>query len=185
VGQPELRELLDAPELKQLNQRIAIRFHLEPLSLEETGRYIKHRLQVAGGGRAPVRFSTGACRMIHAYSQGVPRRINIACNAVLVAGCLDERRSFDGPYARRAIVELDSAARFEGADGGDDRFDEPEPRPELAEGERVEQAPAPSESEPPKPERRERKPRRLVRRIAIIGATAAAAAGAAYWWLYL
>jgi len=195
VGQPELREILQAPELKQLNQRISIKFHLEPLSLDETARYITHRLHVAAGGDAPVRFSTGAVRSIHGYSLGVPRKINIACNAVLVAGCLDEKTSFNAEYVRQTVFDLDGTAEF-GAAQGDDRFDEPEPSPEPAPAkadaaaaetpadERAEQAPAPPKAEDPKPDRPEPKPRRLVRKIAFIGATAAAAAGAAYWLLF-
>ena len=75
IGQPELREVLDDPSLRQLRQRITIRYHLASLSLEETGRYIDHRLHVAGSNSRPF-FQRRAIRKIHRYSRGIPRLIN-------------------------------------------------------------------------------------------------------------
>ncbi|NQT54038.1 AAA family ATPase, partial [bacterium] len=105
VGQPELRDLLRRPELEQLRQRITVRFHLQPLSEQETRSYIQHRIRVAGGaGR--VRFTAGACRAIHAYSRGLPRLINVACDAALLAGFVEERRVFSERFIRDALAEL-------------------------------------------------------------------------------
>lgn len=105
VGQPELRDLLRRPELEQLRQRITVRFHLHPLDEPETRNYIQHRLRVAGGaGR--VRFTAGACRAIHGYSRGLPRLINVACDATLLAGFVEERRVFSERFVREALAEL-------------------------------------------------------------------------------
>ena len=112
VGQPELRQTLAAPEFEQLSQRIAVRYHIEPLSLQETERYIHHRLEVAGGKDSPVKFTHDACRIIHAWSRGVPRKINVACNAVLVWGMADNRKQFDGRYVREVILGLDASAKL-------------------------------------------------------------------------
>ena len=113
VGQPELRSLLASPELEQLNQRIAVKCHLTPLSLEETRKYIKHRLDVAGATNGSVKFSSGAGKLIQQYSRGIPRRINVVANAVLLAGFVDEKRSFDDKDVRAAIAELEGADDFD------------------------------------------------------------------------
>jgi hypothetical protein len=105
VGQPELRDTLRRPELEQLRQRITVRFHLHPLGEQETRSYIQHRLRVAGSS-GKVRFTAGASRLVHDYAQGLPRLINVACDAVLLAGFVEERRVFSEPFARDALVEL-------------------------------------------------------------------------------
>ncbi|NQT19715.1 MAG: AAA family ATPase [Planctomycetes bacterium] len=113
VGQPELRSLLASPELEQLSQRIAVKCHLKPLSLEETQKYIRHRLEVAGAANGTVKFSSDAGKVLHAYSRGIPRRINVAANAVLLAGFVDEKRSFNGKFVRAAIADLEGADDFD------------------------------------------------------------------------
>lgn len=105
VGQPQLRELLRRPELEQLRQRITVRFHLYPLSEEETRSYIRHRLAVAGSNGS-VRFTAAACRLIHRYSGGLPRLINVACDATLLAGFVEERKVFNEAFVREALREL-------------------------------------------------------------------------------
>ncbi len=105
VGQPELRDLLRRPELEQLRQRVTVRFHLYPLSEDETRAYIRHRLKVAGSDGS-VRFTVGACRLIHRYSGGLPRLINVACDATLLAGFVEERRVFSEKFVRDALAEL-------------------------------------------------------------------------------
>jgi general secretion pathway protein A len=83
VGQPELLQMLERKELRQVDQRITARYHLSPLERQETARYITHRLEVAG-----IRedlFTPVAMRMIHHYSRGVPRMINTLCERVLLA----------------------------------------------------------------------------------------------------
>ena len=82
VGQPELRETLKRPELRQFVQRIAVDYHLEPLGREETARYIAHRLEVAGAAR-PI-FTAEACAAVHYFSRGIPRLVNSLCDLALV-----------------------------------------------------------------------------------------------------
>jgi general secretion pathway protein A len=84
AGQPELRAKLERRELRQLRQRIGIRYHLTPLSREETGEYIEHRLTVAGASRRI--FDRGAIQTVYEYSRGVPRVINMICDRALLAG---------------------------------------------------------------------------------------------------
>jgi general secretion pathway protein A len=83
IGQPELRDMLARPELEQLAQRVIARFHLKALSEEETVRYIRHRLGVAGMTRAKP-FDKDALHRIHQLSGGVPRRINLLCDRALL-----------------------------------------------------------------------------------------------------
>jgi len=82
VGQPELKELLKKQDLRQLNQRITARYHLLPLSLEETRAYIRHRLLVCNG--RPEIFKENAIRKIYKLSSGIPRVINILCDRALL-----------------------------------------------------------------------------------------------------
>lgn len=85
VGQPELDEKLDSFELRQLKQRIALRAYLEPLTLEETGRYVQRRLQLAGANsHASVLFGAEALDVIYRHSRGIPRMINTICENALV-----------------------------------------------------------------------------------------------------
>ncbi len=88
VGQPELKAKIKSPELAQLTQRIAVNYHLGPLSREETEKYIAFRLEKAGGN--PELFTPESVNMIHEYSAGVPRSINLLCDAALVYGFADE-----------------------------------------------------------------------------------------------
>jgi general secretion pathway protein A len=106
VGQPELKLLLGRPELAQLNQRITVRWHLEPLDRAETGRYIVHRLRIAGGPGTADIFSPGALRMLYRYSGGVPRLINIAAHRALLAGFTREQRIISPTLMRHVIAEL-------------------------------------------------------------------------------
>lgn len=84
IGQPELAQMLGRPELRQLNQRITARYNLEPLSLEETGAYIRHRLQVAGMNPAQEVFPASVVRGIHRYTRGIPRLINVLCDRMML-----------------------------------------------------------------------------------------------------
>ena len=90
VGQPELLKKLHRPELLQLSQRIGVNFHLEGLPREEVGDYIAYRLQKAGG--RPDLFTEKAKEMIYELSGGIPRSINLLCQAALVYGFADEAR---------------------------------------------------------------------------------------------
>jgi general secretion pathway protein A len=105
AGQPELSALLALPELRQLNQRIAVRYRLRSMSMDETRTYIRHRMVVAGetGG---VSFSRSALKLIHLSSHGLPRLINNICDRALLIGYGDERRRVTIFVVIRAIKEL-------------------------------------------------------------------------------
>jgi putative secretion ATPase (PEP-CTERM system associated) len=107
VGQPDLREALGSPDLEQLRQRITVSYHLLPLDAPDTASYINHRLRRAAVG-APLEFPVGVCDLVHARSGGVPRIINVICDAVLLFGYGDERRVIDEPLAAEAIAELEA-----------------------------------------------------------------------------
>ncbi len=106
VGQPELRDLLDLPELRQLRQRITVRYHLKPLSSDETGYYIRHRLHVAGANSRPT-FQRRAIRKIYRYSRGVPRLINAVCDKTLLCGYVVGTDLLTSRHVKRAIDELE------------------------------------------------------------------------------
>jgi general secretion pathway protein A len=105
VGQLELDQKLKSPTLRQLNQRISVRFETKTLSREDTERYIRHRLAVAGG--APrLRFGTGAFRSIWRYSKGYPRLINLICDRALLAGYTGRSHVITRKLVRRAALGL-------------------------------------------------------------------------------
>jgi general secretion pathway protein A len=104
IGQPELRELLARTDLRQLAQRITARYHLEPLSREETASYIEHRLQVAGAlGEV---FDSGAKKEVFRLSQGVPRLINVICDRALLGAYAKEMRPVRARLVRQAAAEV-------------------------------------------------------------------------------
>ncbi len=104
IGQPELRDLLARNDLRQLAQRITGRYHLEPLSREETAQYIEHRLKVAGAlGEV---FDSGAKREVFRLSQGVPRLINVICDRALLGAYSIELRRVNRRMVRRAAAEI-------------------------------------------------------------------------------
>jgi putative secretion ATPase (PEP-CTERM system associated) len=107
VGQPNLREKLVAPELEQLRQRITVSYHLSPLDPDETANYINHRLRRAALG-APLEFPTDVTALIHARSRGVPRIINVICDAALVFGYAEERRQINMALMQDVMVELEA-----------------------------------------------------------------------------
>ena len=106
VGQPELRDKLNDKKLRQLRQRITVRFHLTPLSRDETEHYIRHRLHIAGGNGRPE-FDRWALRRIHRYSKGIPRLINAVCDKALLCGYVMGEDRLGGAHVRRAIRELE------------------------------------------------------------------------------
>lgn len=106
IGQPELRDKLNDPALRQLRQRITVRYHLTPLSLEEVERYIQHRLRVVGANGRPA-FTSWAIRSIHRYSGGVPRLVNAVCDKALLAGYVDGTDLLTRRQVRRAVRELE------------------------------------------------------------------------------
>jgi general secretion pathway protein A len=104
VGQPELNQVLDRPNLRQLSQRITARYHLNPLTLAETRDYIRHRLKVAGGSEQE--FTDAAMRAIHRRSNGIPRLINLMSDRALLGAYTLGKPRVTGPIARRASREL-------------------------------------------------------------------------------
>ncbi|MEY4589081.1 MAG: hypothetical protein RL497_1157 [Pseudomonadota bacterium] len=106
VGQPELNELLAKPALRQLSQRITARYHLRPLSQDETGAYIKHRLHIAGmpPGRQP--FPDAIIKKVHAISGGIPRLINILCDRMLLGAYTQETTQIDHNIYKQATLEV-------------------------------------------------------------------------------
>jgi general secretion pathway protein A len=105
VGQPELRQQLARPELRQLNQRIALRYHLRPFDRRETGDYINHRLLVAGS-HGGVRFTPRALKAIFHCSQGIARKINLICDGALLLAYVQGTPRIDHHIIQRADAEL-------------------------------------------------------------------------------
>ncbi len=103
LGQPELREMLDRPELRQLSQRITARYHLMPLDALETETYVRHRMAVAGCARVP--FSRLGLKALYHRSGGVPRLINIIADRALMAGFAREQDSLGERLVNRAADE--------------------------------------------------------------------------------
>jgi general secretion pathway protein A len=104
IGQPELRELLDRTELRQLAQRITGRYHLEPLSSEETKGYVRHRLRVAG--TPGDIFTAAALAEVFRLSRGIPRVINVTCDRALLGAYTQETRRVGAALVRRAAGEV-------------------------------------------------------------------------------
>lgn len=105
VGQLELNDKLKLPELKQLNQRISIRYEIRPLSREETAQYINHRVLVAGAG-SRVSFKSSAVKEIYKYSQGYPRLINLVCDRALLGGYNDQVDVIERSQVNQGIKSL-------------------------------------------------------------------------------
>ncbi len=106
LGQPELRDRLNNPRLRQLRQRITVRYHLPPLNRFEVNQYIHHRLQTAGAKGAPY-FTQPALWRVYRYSQGIPRLLNAVCDKALLAGFVQQREEIDFRMIGRAVRELE------------------------------------------------------------------------------
>ena len=105
VGQPELRTILKSPGMSQIRQRIAVNYHLNALSLEETMHYIQYRLKIAGASQNP--FTVDAVRLIFQSSSGIPRAINILCDSALLYGFAEESQTIEENIVKNVISELD------------------------------------------------------------------------------
>jgi general secretion pathway protein A len=104
IGQEELRTLLEQPELRQLAQRITGRYHLSPLSVDESAGYVKHRMRVAGA--TAEAFTPGALREIHRLSGGIPRVINVVCDRALLGAFTREEHRVGPAFVRQAASEV-------------------------------------------------------------------------------
>jgi general secretion pathway protein A len=105
IGQPELEENLSRSDLRQLRQRITVRWSLKPLSRPEVGEYLEHRLRVAGLAD-PRLFTPAALRALTRASRGIPRLINALADRALLAGYTEGRREIDAGLVRKAAREL-------------------------------------------------------------------------------
>ncbi|MFZ4396741.1 MAG: ExeA family protein [Kiritimatiellia bacterium] len=106
AGQPELKKRLEAPELRQLRQRITVRTHIPPLSVSDIAGYIQHRLLTAGAPE-DVRFDEAAINRVAAYSGGVPRMINAVCDYAMLAAYTQNLRKITDTCVERAIRQLE------------------------------------------------------------------------------
>ncbi len=106
LGQPELRDRLNSPGLRQLRQRITVRYHLPPLAPGETKKYIRHRLQVSGANGKPY-FTGPAFWRIQRYSGGIPRLVNAVCDKALLAGFVHQTGRINYRIVGQAIRELE------------------------------------------------------------------------------
>jgi len=105
VGQPELKQIIAKPALRQLRQRISISCHLNPLNRDETEEYIFHRLATVGS-RNCVTFNDGVFDMIYRFSGGIPRLINLICDFLLLSAFVEETKIIDIELVKDAVNEL-------------------------------------------------------------------------------
>ncbi|HET6303730.1 MAG TPA: AAA family ATPase [Myxococcota bacterium] len=105
LGQPEFDAMLESPSLRQLRQRISVRWRLAPLSASETAEYVRHRLRVAAGARREL-FSEVALREVHRRSGGIPRLVNLLCDRSLLAGYAAGAKAIGLPFVAQADREL-------------------------------------------------------------------------------
>jgi len=110
LGQPELDEKLDSDALRQLRQRVTVRWRLEPLPLPDSIGYVRHRLQVAAGAERDI-FSSAALREIHRHTGGVPRLLNVLCDRALLAGYAAGEHRVGPKLVRTAAREVPDASR--------------------------------------------------------------------------
>ena len=127
VGQPEVRKTLARPEMRQLRQRINMSCHIQPLSRAETEEYIYHRLEKAGNRNA-VEFCEGTLDAIYAFSRGIPRLVNIACDFLMLSAFAEEKREITTALVKEVIGDLENENRY----WEDEAAAEPQPqRPQV------------------------------------------------------
>jgi general secretion pathway protein A len=113
-GQPELKERLRQPELRQLRQRVMVHCDLAPLSAVETALYIQHRLKVAGAPEPDSVFQGAAIEQIHDRAGGIPRQINTICDRALLSAYVRRDRQVTSQDVTNALAELSSLIGIEG-----------------------------------------------------------------------
>ena len=109
IGQPELTDMLNSYALRQIGQRISVKYNINPLTFYETEDYIRHRLNTASQGTR-IEFDQSVFRHIFRYSGGIPRQINIACDKVFLTSYLYGQKRIIGNIAKAAILELPGRA---------------------------------------------------------------------------
>jgi general secretion pathway protein A len=110
LGQPELNKILQEPRFRPLKQRITVRYHLRPLGLKETRKYIRYRLKRAGSRNLSI-FDNNAIKKIYSYSKGIPRLINTVCDNALLTGFALEEKKIGKAVIRYVIRELEGPGR--------------------------------------------------------------------------
>jgi putative secretion ATPase (PEP-CTERM system associated) len=120
VGQPEFRTILRSPTMQQLRQRVTATCHIGPLDVDETQGYIEHRLKCAGGIGRPS-FSSGAFDCIFKASGGIPRRINLICDRLLLLGFLADKDSFEQDDVNEVVSEIHDESAVPGNKTQEDR----------------------------------------------------------------
>lgn len=123
LGQEEFKRTLQSPGMEQFRQRIIASYHLEPLSTDETEKYIKHRLQLVGWNKDPE-FESGVFKLIFEFTGGVPRRINAMCDRMMLFGCLEELHTIDKDVVMSVTEELEQEVSYQA--------NKSEPSPHLA-----------------------------------------------------
>lgn len=118
VGQPELLEVLNKPELRQFVQRISVHCNLDPLTPSETAGYVRHRLGVVGGKEGI--FDDIACAAVHFFTGGVPRLINLLCDQSLVYGFSDEHAQISGELVAEVALDRNKTGLSAFTKVGDD-----------------------------------------------------------------
>ena len=104
IGQPELRDMLARDDLRQLSQRVTARYHLEPISRDETDAYIRHRLQICGTSKNL--FDKSAVERIQRLSGGIPRLINVLCDRAMLGAYVEGKPNVDKKVVRKAAREV-------------------------------------------------------------------------------
>jgi general secretion pathway protein A len=107
LGQPELDALLESRELRQLRQRIGVRWRLAPLSRDEAGAYVRHRLRVSAGSDRDHLFAESALREVYRRSHGIPRVVNLLCDRALLAAFAESAPAIRPAHVRRAAREVE------------------------------------------------------------------------------
>ena len=105
MGQPEFQDTLRLPSLRQLNERITVRYDLKPLNRADVRTYIEYRLATAGGADK-VKFTPTAYNLIYRFSEGIPRRINALCDRALLIAYAQDMRAIDRKIVKRAVKDL-------------------------------------------------------------------------------
>ncbi len=111
VGQPELNKRLELYELRQLQQRIMVRYHITPLEKSETKEYMRHRLYIAGANDK-IKFTDEAIDLIADFSEGIPRLINAVADRALLAGFVMETNTLGADIIHRCILEFPNSKKF-------------------------------------------------------------------------
>ncbi len=122
LGQPQLRDLILSPEMEQVHQRIVAASHIEGLQADETEAYVIHRLQVVGWQGDPA-IDRAIFPLIHKFSEGVPRRINLICSRLFLLGSVEQRHAIDVEDVRVVISELQAEHLAAGTGFSPDDFD--------------------------------------------------------------